>query len=215
MPAAILQDTFFSADRPNFVNYGTIGPLIGHIITNGFGDQGHQFDENGNLFDWWQPDTQTAYVEKEHCLIDQYGNYTEPNVNLALNGISTLNANIGDNGGIKQAYTAYKRWVTTHGEEQRLPGLDYSPDQLFWIAAAQSYCSVHRPGARVRMRVKNFSSTNKFHLSEAMKIRITTDYHSPDQFRVLGSFSNMVDFSKSFNCPLGSNMNPMKKCEIW
>lgn len=48
-----------------------------------------------------------------------------------------------------------------------------------------------------------------------MKMRITTGVHSPAQFRVLGPLSNMRDFAKDFNCPEGSMMNPVKKCEVW
>jgi neprilysin len=147
-PAGILQGTFFSADRPKYMNYGAIGFVIGHEITHGFDDQGRQFDQNGNLVDWWQPDTKKAYLEKARCIIEQYGNFTETNVNLNLNGINTQGENIADNGGIKEAYKAYTKWVEKNGEEPQLPGLKYSPDQLFWIAAAQTWCSVYRPGKK-------------------------------------------------------------------
>jgi neprilysin len=128
------------------MNYGAIGSIIGHEITHGFDDKGRQFDENGNVVDWWQADTKKAFLEKARCIIDQYANYTEPNVKLNLNGINTQGENIADNGGLKEAYVAYTRWVSKNGEEPRLPGLDYSPDQLFWIAAAQNWCAVNRPG---------------------------------------------------------------------
>ena len=35
--------------------------MIGHEITHGFDDQGRQFDEEGNLVDWWHPETKKRY----------------------------------------------------------------------------------------------------------------------------------------------------------
>lgn len=66
------------------MNYGAIGFVIGHEITHGFDDQGRQFDLDGNLVDWWEPDTKKAYLEKASCIIDQYGNYTEPSTSLQV-----------------------------------------------------------------------------------------------------------------------------------
>ncbi|KZC07350.1 Membrane metallo-endopeptidase-like 1 [Dufourea novaeangliae] len=194
-PAGILQGAFFNNDRPKYMNYGAIGFVIGHEITHGFDDQGRQFDKAGNLVDWWAPQTKEKYLERAECIIHQYGNYTVEDVGLNLNGINTQGENIADNGGIKEAYLAYKDWVRRNQEEPRLPGLPYTPEQLFWISAANTWCSKYRP--------------------EAMKLRITTGFHSPGKFRVLGPLSNMEEFSKDFNCPLRTKMNPEKKCAVW
>jgi len=197
-PAGILQGIFFSSDRPKYMNYGAIGWVIGHEITHGFDDQGRQFDEEGNLVDWWHPETKKRYLKKAQCIISQYGNYTIKALdNMQLNGINTQGENIADNGGIKEAYRAYNSWVSRHGAEPRLPGVNYTPRQLFWVSAANVWCAKYRP--------------------KALKLRVLTGVHSPDQFRVQGPFSNMEDFSRDFNCPVGSNMNPPKenKCQVW
>ncbi|XP_031827062.2 M13 family metallopeptidase neprilysin 2 isoform X1 [Nomia melanderi] len=194
-PAGILQGAFFNNDRPRYMNYGAIGFVIGHEITHGFDDQGRQFDKAGNLVDWWAPQTKEKYLRKAECIIHQYGNYTVEDVGLNLNGINTQGENIADNGGIKEAYLAYKKWVNRNYKESRLPGLPYTPEQLFWISAANTWCSKYRP--------------------EAMKLRITTGFHSLGKFRVLGPLSNMEEFSRDFSCPLGSKMNPQKKCAVW
>ncbi|XP_015600086.1 neprilysin-2 isoform X3 [Cephus cinctus] len=194
-PAGILQGAFFSNDRPRYMNYGAIGFVIGHEITHGFDDQGRQFDKEGNLVDWWAPQTKENYLERAECIINQYGNYTVEEVGLNLNGINTQGENIADNGGIKEAYLAYNQWVKRNGPEKKLPGLRYTPRQMFWISAANTWCSKYRP--------------------EAIKLRITTGFHSPGEFRVLGPLSNMPEFSKDFKCPLGTKMNPEKKCSVW
>ena len=112
-----------------------------------------------------------------------------------MNGFKTQGENIADNGGLKEAYFAYQNWVKHNGPEPGLPGLNYSPLQLFWITAANVYCAKYRP--------------------EYLKDLITTDPHSPVEFRIRGPFSNRPEFAKDFNCPLGSTMNPDKKCSVW
>lgn len=178
------------------MNYAAIGVIIGHEITHGFDDQGRQFDAYGNLADWWEKkETADEFIERAQCIIEQYGNFTEDLSNLNVNGINTQGENIADLGGYRQAYLAYQEYSKKHGSEAMMPGLKYSTNQLFWISAAQTWCSRFTP--------------------EAMKKRILTGIHSPPQFRVLGPLTNMKEFSKDFQCPETSKMNPKQKCQIW
>ena len=64
LPAGILDGIFFQEDRPLYMNYGAIGSWVGHEITHGFDDQGSQTDGEGNLVDWWEPETKTRFLEK-------------------------------------------------------------------------------------------------------------------------------------------------------
>ncbi|XP_022251669.1 membrane metallo-endopeptidase-like 1 [Limulus polyphemus] len=194
-PAGILQGAFYEKDRPNYLNYGAIGFVIGHEITHGFDDRGRQFDKDGNNVNWWEPETDFKFRSKAKCIIEQYGNYTVPENGLQINGINTQGENIADNGGLKEAYRAYRSWVKDHGPERYLPGLKYTPEQLFWISAANVWCGKYRP--------------------EVLKLRILSGSHSPSQFRVIGTFSNLPEFSESFNCPVDSPMNPQKRCSVW
>lgn len=50
---------------------------------------------------------------------------------------------------------------------------------------------------------------------ESTTLTIEKDDHSPPKYRVIGSLSNLPEFSNEFNCPLGSKMNPVDKCEVW
>ncbi|KAJ6647387.1 Neprilysin-2 [Pseudolycoriella hygida] len=192
-PAGVLQGVFFHYGRPKYMNYGGIGFVIGHEITHGFDDKGSQFDCNGNLKNWWAEATRKAYLNKAQCIINQYGDYVEPLTNLTVNGVNTQGENIADNGGIKEAYRAYQRWAANN-PEPKLPGLDYTPKQMFWISAAQVWCSVRR--------------------KEMLKTQVTTGVHSPARFRVNGPMSNTKEFANDFNCASGTPMNPKKKCAV-
>ncbi|KAI4465576.1 zinc metalloprotease family m13 neprilysin-related [Holotrichia oblita] len=194
-PAGILQGVYFNQDRPNYMNYGGIGFIIGHEITHGFDDDGRKYDVEGNLADWWVHETEAAFVKKAQCIVEQYGSYVVPELGQKLNGISSQGENIADNGGLKQAYLAYDTLVQNQGEEPKLPGLDFNGRQLFWISSANIWCAKTRP--------------------EILKQRLAEDFHSPEKFRVLGSLQNSEQFSKDFSCKEGSNMNPIRKCHLW
>ena len=93
--------------------------------------------------DWWDPVTNKGFKDKAQCIIWQYGNYTSEQVSLNLNGINTQGENIADNGGIKEAYLGYKNWIRDNDIiEPKLPGHEYTPEQLFWISWGQVHMKV-------------------------------------------------------------------------
>lgn len=112
-----------------------------------------------------------------------------------MNGINTQGENIADNGGAKEAYIAYNNWAKRNGPEGILPGLRFNQQQLFWISLAQSRCAVSR--------------------DEFTKNQITTGYHAPNEFRIVGVVNNLPEFAFDFNCPEGTKMNPVNKCQVW
>ncbi|XP_056214943.1 neprilysin [Falco biarmicus] len=195
-PAGILQPPFFSASQPKSLNYGGIGMVIGHEITHGFDDNGRNFNENGDLVDWWTEESARSFKELSQCMVYQYGNFSW---DLAggqhLSGINTLGENIADNGGVRQAYKAYENFVKKHGKEKLLPGLEMNHKQLFFLNFAQVWCGTYRPEYAVNS--------------------IKTDVHSPGKFRVIGSLQNSPEFSQAFSCTKTNYMDPAKKCQVW
>ena len=39
--------------------------------------------------------------------------------------------------------------------------------------------------------------------------------HSPHHARVVLPLANFDEFAKTYNCPIGSNMNPKNRCVVW
>lgn len=89
----------------------------------------------GNARNWWKNETRSHYNSQAQCMIKQYSAYELPN-GLKINGDLTLKENIADNGALKEAYNAYEKYTERFGPEMKLPGLKYTPRQLFWISAA-------------------------------------------------------------------------------
>ena len=174
-PAGILQPPFFFADADDAVNYGGIGMVIGHEMTHGFDDQGRNFDNKGNLTNWWTADDSSKFVAKSKMIVSQYNQYTVLDT-LHINGELTLGENIADLGGITIAYEAYKR--TEQGKSnETIDG--FTGDQRFFLSYAHIWASNIRP--------------------EAAAQRIIIDSHSPAQHRVNGPLSDLPEFYKAFN----------------
>ncbi|XP_053246691.1 endothelin-converting enzyme 2 isoform X3 [Podarcis raffonei] len=192
-PAGILQAPFYAHNHPKALNFGGIGVVMGHELTHAFDDQGREYDKEGNLRPWWQNSSLEAFKNRTACMTEQYNKYLVNGEHV--NGKQTLGENIADNGGLKAAYNAYKVWLKKNGEEKRLPSMDLTSHQLFFLGFAQVWCSVRTP--------------------ESSHEGLVTDPHSPDKFRVIGTLSNSRDFVEHFKCPVGSLMNPGKHCEVW
>lgn len=86
--------------------------------------------------------------------------------------------------------------------------------QLFFVSFAQ----VNLINILIEVQAKLFLFLKVWCSSiteETISLQIEKDPHSPPSFRVIGSLSNLPEFSKEFNCPVGSRMNPSDKCEVW
>uniref|UniRef100_A0A8C4DVH8 Membrane metallo-endopeptidase-like 1 n=1 Tax=Dicentrarchus labrax TaxID=13489 RepID=A0A8C4DVH8_DICLA len=196
-PAGILQPPFFSKQQHQALNFGGIGmPKPTNAVYHSLSFNNDNNKNDGNMLNWWSNYSAEHFKEQSQCMVQQYGNF---NWKLAggqnVSGISTLGENIADNGGVRQAYKAYLKWVKMVGEEPRLPGLDMDHKQLFFLNFAQVWCGAYRP--------------------EYASQSIKTDSHSPLEYRVLGSLQNFEAFSEAFQCQKGSPMNPELKCRVW
>ncbi|XP_057334187.1 neprilysin-2-like [Microplitis mediator] len=184
---------FFNINRPTYSNYGALGILFSH-------EMGHTVDNSKTFLDnyafehnRWSSFSVEKFEEKSNCLIEQLGNFTFRGTEKKLNSQISIAENIADHIGIKVAYSAYQDWVKVHGTEPTFPTLPYNPNQLFWLSYANQWC------------------TSKW-VFEKWDVKAQ---HPPYDKRVIVPLSNTPEFSKDFNCPLGSKMNPVKKCQIF
>ncbi|HEV8266752.1 MAG TPA: M13 family metallopeptidase, partial [Thermoanaerobaculia bacterium] len=74
-PAAILQPPNFDPSRPEVMDYGAAGMVIGHEISHSFDDQGALFDAEGRLKNWWTKEDFAHFHESAEKLAKQYDGY--------------------------------------------------------------------------------------------------------------------------------------------
>ncbi len=190
-PAGILQPPFFDKSLDDAVNFGAIGAVVGHELTHGFDDEGRQFDAKGNLTDWWTPKDADAFETRTQCIVDQYGAFVVDG-DLKLNGKLTLGENTADNGGLRIAYAAL-----IHSLAGKIPARrdGLTAQQRFFLGWGQVWCE---------------NGTEQLD-----RLRVQTDPHSLDRFRVNGVVSNMPEFQQAFGCKVGDAMVRPKACRVW
>ena len=195
-PAGILQAPFFDPNADAAINYGAIGAVIGHEIGHGFDDQGRRFDFDGSIRDWWTPETDAGFEERAARLGAQYDTYS-PIEGMHVNGRFTMGENIGDLGGMQMAYTAYHQYLDSccDGEAPVLDG--FTGDQRFFLAWAQVWRRLYR--------------------EDNLVARLTTDPHSPSQYRTNGVVRNLDAWYAAFDIQEGDALYlpPEERVSIW
>lgn len=192
-PAGLMQFPVFDVEVPAYMAYGAFGSVAGHELSHAFDSLGRNYDENGNLTQWWTEATIKAFTERTECFIDQYAKYTVEGPDgkpLHVNGRLTLGENIADAGGLSAAFQAWKDHASNN-RNQHLPGLDhFTQEQLFFVSYSNWWCGKSRKSAAIS--------------------KIYTDPHAPKWARILGTMANSREFRESFQCKLKD-----PTCEIW
>jgi putative endopeptidase len=180
-------------DVDDAVVYGyAAASTIGHEMTHGFDDQGRQYDEKGNLKEWWTPQDSIQFVKRTQKIIDQFSGYTV--YGLHVNGKATQGENIADLGGIVIGITAFEK-TDQYKEGKTINGL--TPMQRFFLGYALGWLYQDR--------------------KESLMSQILTNPHSPAFLRVNGPFSDVPEFYQAFNIKKGDKMwvDSAKRVKIW
>ena len=183
-PAGALMPQTFDPAADDGANYGSLGgSWAGHELTHGFDDEGRHYDARGNLRDWWTPADSAHFVQQAELVVKQYDGYLQVDT-FHVNGKLTLGENIADYGGALVGYDALQRALERRGRPGPIDG--FTPEQRYFLSFAQSFRGHSRP--------------------ESLRTRVTTDPHSPEEWRVNGPLSNMPQFAQAFGCKPGDAM---------
>ncbi len=191
-PAAILQPPFFDSKRPEAMNYGSIGAVIGHEISHSFDNQGALFDDQGRLKNWWTEKDFAHFEASADQLARQFDAY-RPFPDAHVNGKLTLGENIADVAGLAASLDAYH--LSLKGKAARAVG-GFTGDQQFFIAFGQSW--------RTKMR------------EAALRQRLLADGHAPAEYRA-DTVRNLDAWYATFGVKPGEKLYlaPKDRVRIW
>ena len=171
------------AELDDALVYGyTAASTIGHEITHGFDDEGRQFDEKGNLKNWWSKTDETQFTKRSQLLVNQFNAMVVVDT-LHINGKASLGENLADLGGILLGVDAFKQ-TEAYKKGEKINGL--TPMQRFF----QGYAL----GWMMQIRQEQLAS------------QLMTDVHAPAQYRVNGPMPNVPEFYEAFNVKPGDKM---------
>lgn len=155
---------------------------IGHEITHGFDDEGRQYDDKGNLVNWWTKSDEEAFNKRASLMVKQFDEF-EPVKGYHINGKATLGENIADLGGILLGIEAFKK---TQQFKDNKPIGNLTPMQRYFLGYALGWLGHTR--------------------EEQLRNRLLTDVHSPGKYRVNGPFADVDEFYSTFNIKPGDKM---------
>jgi putative endopeptidase len=158
------------------------GTTIGHEITHGFDDEGRQFDEKGNLENWWTPKDEQEFNRRAARIVNQFNGYVVVDT-MHVNGSATQGENIADLGGMLLGWDAFTK-TEQYKQGKKLGGL--TPAQRYFVGWALGWMNALRP--------------------ENLAVRVKTDVHAPSFLRVTGPASNLPQFYQAFGVQPGDAM---------
>jgi putative endopeptidase len=158
------------------------GSTIGHELTHGFDDEGRQFDERGNLKEWWTKEDGDEFNKRAAGIVKQFNDYIATGT-VHVNGSATQGENIADLGGITIGWDAFKK-TEQYKSGKTIGG--FTPAQRYFIGWALSWMNQIRP--------------------ENLAVRVKTDVHAPSFLRVTGPVTNLIPFYEAFGIKPGDKM---------
>jgi putative endopeptidase len=183
VPACNILVPGFEGRMPDdAVLYGIIGgSTFGHEITHGFDDQGSQYDDKGNLNNWWKAEDLNKFKAKTALIVAQFNKFKVGDKNV--NGAATQGENSADLGGVVMGFEAFKK-TNQYKNKEIISGLN--PNERYFLSYAYAWM---------------VNSTK-----ESLGQQVMTDVHSPAEFRINGPLANVPEFYKTFNIKPNSSM---------
>ncbi|XP_061182014.1 neprilysin-2-like [Saccostrea echinata] len=191
------KEPIFYHFASNALLFGSTGAFIAQILARVFDiDVILSYYLNGII----EQEVVFTFAHHFQCLVETFTKYTITDLGGKVhqaNGALTKGENFRDTLALRVTYNSFKSNISWK-DKYMLPALQLTENQLFFVAYTQTLCE------RVNPR-----GVEMFYINNKRTITL------PRHLRIKGVLSNFDHFSKDFNCPVGSAMNPVDKCVLF
>ncbi|CAN8015930.1 unnamed protein product, partial [Ixodes persulcatus] len=196
LPLSLFHEPFFYNDDTLPFDDPRVTFRIGRELAKVCPQNGIVYDPDRDHAVWQEPPGNASIADDAKCLIEQYSNITVHELNMTMDGMSTLPENILDNIVLPPLYEAYREAHSSSLKEHTIHHIDGTAfNQVFFLSYALGLCENMDKGALRDLLLEGRSS--------------------PAKYRVNVPLQNFNKFGKIFGCPPGTPMNPLRKCTVW
>ncbi|KAL8624005.1 hypothetical protein ACOMHN_040631 [Nucella lapillus] len=203
IPAGMLQFPIYDHSSPSYINYGSMGTIVGRMLTHAVDEYGNYYKLNGSgRGSWWSNATSQRYRQVRQCIMDAWKNvtlgpylYSQRNYKVPVDASYYAPLALGESSSVKLAYKAYQTWIDTTGGEKMMPGGMFTNKQMFFVSYAQTYCRTIDPGREL--------------------LRVNQGRNPPEKLRVNSALSHVPEFQEAFQCAANSKMVAPKRCSFF
>ncbi|RZC34171.1 endothelin-converting enzyme-like 1 [Asbolus verrucosus] len=180
-----------SADLPNYVSMARIGFEIARQITRHFDPVGIKYKIH------LSPSSKQAYLDFVQSYDDVKSLFSSrilqhKNISFHLTESTSANEMIVDNAAFKLAYDSVESYKSETNDKLLLwLSSTYSREEIFFIAVAQEFCK--------KTTVLDFM------------LQVFESRYLPPVLRVENIMGNSEEFTKTFDCAIGSGMNQFEE----
>lgn len=190
--SGLFQPPYFDPQGDIASNYGSAGAGLAHEVSHTFDELGRDYDDRGNLLQWWSAADSANYKAAGTLLAEQIA--TEcPLPGVCVNSPRTLGESSADLAGLHAAHDAY---LAALGGKPDVVINGLSGEQRFFIAFARRW--------------------HKTLTDDALKKYLATDTHLPPESRA-NAVRHVDAWYQAFNIQPGDKLYlpPEKRARIW
>ena len=192
IPQAYIQEPFIDLkERGIEYNLANIGFTLAHEMSHCLDDLGSQYDEKGNLHDWWTPRDKKIFNTKIANVIKQYeasASYDGIHMDAAL----TIGENLADISGLAICEEFLRDYQDKNEDIVPIRSLSF---QAFFVY----------------MAVQGRQKVN----ASAVKAQLKTNPHTLEKYRINCSLSRLKLFKSIYNIKKGDKMYWSSDDTIW